>query len=162
MPIRCRNRFLWPQGHAAPRRYAVLDGISPDYPPATGRSHTRYSPVRRSPAARIAPRPDAPRLACVRPVASVHPEPGSNSPLLVCLFVFFLLLSRDRVVRQAPGRIMCCYRIDRAVMLMTLLLYYFLSIVIISMFLFACPSGKSVAKLQPLFHSRKLFGEKIC
>ena len=22
-----------------------------------------------------------PRLACVKPVASVHPEPGSNSPL---------------------------------------------------------------------------------
>ncbi len=95
MPIRCRNRSLWPQGHAAPRRYAVLDGISPDYPPATGRSHTRYSPVRRSPAARIAPRPDAPRLACVRPVASVHPEPGSNSPLLVCLFYFFLYCVRN-------------------------------------------------------------------
>ena len=26
--------------------------------------------------------PDAPRLACVKPVASVHPEPGSNSSLL--------------------------------------------------------------------------------
>ena len=25
------------------------------------------------------------RLACVRPAASVHPEPGSNSPLYVCL-----------------------------------------------------------------------------
>ena len=24
---------------------------------------------------------DAPRLACVKPVASVHPEPGSNSSL---------------------------------------------------------------------------------
>ena len=33
-------------------------------------------------------------------------------------------------------------------MLMTLLLYYFLSIVIISMFLFACPSGKSVANVK--------------
>ena len=30
--------------------YAVLDGISSAYPPATGRFHTRYSPVRRSPA----------------------------------------------------------------------------------------------------------------
>ena len=29
----------------------------------------------------------APRLACVKPIASVHPEPESNSPLLVfCLF----------------------------------------------------------------------------
>ena len=23
---------------------------------------------------------DAPRLACIKPAASVHPEPGSNSP----------------------------------------------------------------------------------
>ena len=33
--------------------------------------------------------PAAPRLACVKPVASVHPEPGSNSPLLV---LFILLI----------------------------------------------------------------------
>ena len=33
--------------------------------------------------------PAAPRLACVKPVASVHPEPGSNSPLLVILFFLF-------------------------------------------------------------------------
>ena len=33
----------------------------------------------------------APRLACVKPIASVHPEPGSNSPLLFTIFVFFLL-----------------------------------------------------------------------
>ena len=41
------------------------------------------------------------RLACVRPPASVHPEPGSNSPLYVCLthskltslwFFFFYLV----------------------------------------------------------------------
>ena len=44
-----------------------------------GRLHTRYAPVRRSPPG-IATC-DAPRLACVRPAASVHPEPGSNSPL---------------------------------------------------------------------------------
>ena len=31
----------------------------------------------------------APRLACVKPVASVHPEPGSNSSLLLILFSFF-------------------------------------------------------------------------
>ena len=33
--------------------------------------------------------PAAPRLACVKPVASVHPEPGSNSSLLFILFFFF-------------------------------------------------------------------------
>ena len=29
------------------------------------------------------------RLACIRPAASVHPEPGSNSSLYYCLFSFF-------------------------------------------------------------------------
>ena len=33
-------------------------------------------------------RPAAPRLACVKPVASVHPEPGSNSPLLLFCLLF--------------------------------------------------------------------------
>ena len=33
--------------------------------------------------------PAAPRLACVKPVASVHPEPGSNSSLLYLVFLFF-------------------------------------------------------------------------
>lgn len=40
-----------------------------------GRLHTRYAPVRRS----LAPKNYTPRLACVKPAASVHPEPGSNS-----------------------------------------------------------------------------------
>ena len=34
----------------------------------------------------------APRLACVKPVASVHPEPGSNSSLLYLVFFFFLVV----------------------------------------------------------------------
>ena len=42
---------------------------------------TRYAPLRRSPAECIATSPAAPRLACVKPAASVHPEPGSNSSL---------------------------------------------------------------------------------
>ena len=88
MPIPRRNRFLWPRGHAAPRRYAVLVGISPGYPPAGGRSHTCYSPVRRSPAGEASFAPAAPRLACVKPVASVHPEPGSNSSLLYLVISF--------------------------------------------------------------------------
>ena len=67
--------------------YAVLVRISPGYPPAMGKLHTCYSPVRRSPALQPRLKPAAPRLACVKPVASVHPEPGSNSPLL---FIFFL------------------------------------------------------------------------
>ena len=42
---------------------------------------TRYSPVRRSPSICASTNHAAPRLACVKPVASVHPEPGSNSSL---------------------------------------------------------------------------------
>ena len=34
--------------------------------------------------------PDAARLACVKPAASVHPEPGSNSPLLNIYFSIYL------------------------------------------------------------------------
>ena len=58
------------------------------YTPVSGRLHTRYSPVRRSPSICIATNHAAPRLACVKPVASVHPEPGSNSSLLI-LFIPF-------------------------------------------------------------------------
>ena len=36
--------------------------------------------------------PAAPRLACVKPVASVHPEPGSNSPLFLLSFQIFTIL----------------------------------------------------------------------
>ena len=72
--------------HAGPLLHAVLVRLSPGYPPLIGKLHTRYSPVRRSPPgiATCA----APRLACVKPVASVHPEPGSNSSLLI-LFIPF-------------------------------------------------------------------------
>ena len=78
--------------HAGPLFYAVLGRLSPGYPTVEGRLHTRYSPVRRSPPD-IATRA-APRLACVKPVASVHPEPGSNSPLYK-LFVFFFPRSQN-------------------------------------------------------------------
>ena len=50
--------------------------------------HTRYAPVRHS-------RPPegglTVRLACIRPAASVHPEPGSNSSLYYCLSLFLSL-----------------------------------------------------------------------
>ena len=72
--------------HAGPLLHAVLVRLSPGYPPLIGKLHTRYSPVRRSPPgiATCA----APRLACVKPVASVHPEPGSNSSLLILFYTF--------------------------------------------------------------------------
>ena len=63
------------------RDHPVLIRFSTGYPGVMGRLDTRYSPVRRSTPAEASFRIVSPRLACVKPVASVHPEPGSNSPL---------------------------------------------------------------------------------
>ena len=61
--------------------HRALIRLSPGYSLLWDRLDTRYSPVRRSPAPIASYRSAAPRLACVKPVASVHPEPGSNSTL---------------------------------------------------------------------------------
>ena len=61
--------------------HRALIRFSPGYSLFMGRLDTRYSPVRRSPSGIASNSHAAPRLACVKPVASVHPEPGSNSPL---------------------------------------------------------------------------------
>ena len=63
------------------QHYGVLIFISKGYPPVQGRFYTRYAPVRRSPSKKQAIDAVTPRLACVKPAASVHPEPGSNSSL---------------------------------------------------------------------------------
>ena len=73
--------------HAAPCAYAVLAAVSSCYPPVWGRLPTRYSPVRRSvtkTSIRRNPFKCFARLACVKHAASVHPEPGSNSLVIVC------------------------------------------------------------------------------
>ena len=82
MARRLINRRIAPfntGGHAAPVPYAVLAQLSLGYPPPVGRLPTRYSPVRQSHDRASSVNPL--RLACVRPAASVRPEPGSNSPL---------------------------------------------------------------------------------
>ena len=66
-----------------PGCYGVLVAVSSGYPPDRGRLLTRYAPLRRSPSICIATYHAAPRLACVKPAASVHPEPGSNSSLYI-------------------------------------------------------------------------------
>ena len=100
-PILHRSPFETPRCRDI--SYRVLVAVSAGYPLVEGRLLTRYAPFRRSPpesiaTPRAAPRlacvkpaasvhPSiatpraAPRLACVKPAASVHPEPGSNSSL---------------------------------------------------------------------------------
>ena len=97
------NCFFNKYFHVEPLFYGVLIRLSPGYPPLIGRLHTRYSPVRRSPAGIATPA--APRLACVKPVASVHPEPGSNSSLLNCFFIPLLRISLFIVVLDGMFRI---------------------------------------------------------
>ena len=65
-------------GHASLAEYPVLIPLSRGCPGEGGRLPTCYSAVRHS---MSFPREAlAVRLACVRRAASVHPEPGSNSP----------------------------------------------------------------------------------
>ncbi len=50
-----------------------------------------YALLTRPPlAAKVLPLRDAARLACVRPAASVYPEPGSNSSLYKIVILFDL------------------------------------------------------------------------
>ncbi len=51
--------------------------------------------------------PAAPRLACVRPVASVHPEPGSNSSLY--LFFFFIIPSKRYLTELTSFSLLLLY-----------------------------------------------------
>ena len=76
MPI----RYLEHLTHI-PGRIKVLWGVNPRfhglYP---GIGQVAYALLTRAPVAtNVLLHRAAPRLACVKPVASVHPEPGSNS-----------------------------------------------------------------------------------
>ena len=68
-------------------------GINPAFAGLTpGKGKVGYALLTRAPVAAVPdrnPARDAPRLACVRPVASVHPEPGSNSTLYNTIDLLF-------------------------------------------------------------------------
>ena len=65
---------------ASENDHGILAAVSSCFVPVKGRLHTRYAPVRHSCTFRIATSGLTVRLACIKPAASVHPEPGSNSP----------------------------------------------------------------------------------
>ena len=86
-----RHPKCFPHGPCGP---CGVCGVSRGFPRLSpGGGQVPYVLLTRAPVAGgVLPRPAAPRLACVRPVASVHPEPGSNSPLLLYLLFFFFSL----------------------------------------------------------------------
>ena len=79
--IPCRIKVLW---GVHPRFHGLYPGIR----------QVAYALLTRAPVAiKVLLPHDAPRLACVRPVASVHPEPGSNSSLYLFILIFLYLRS---------------------------------------------------------------------
>ena len=93
-PIRRRRNF-----QQRPMRASVPSGISRRFHRLSpGNGHVAHA-LRTLPpvAARILLSRAAPRLACVKPAASVHPEPGSNSSLYISYFsssIRHLLISK--------------------------------------------------------------------
>ena len=90
-----RHPKCFPHGPCGP---CGVCGVSRGFPRLSpGGGQVPYVLLTRAPVAGgVLPRPAAPRLACVRPVASVHPEPGSNSPLLLYLLFLFSRCSAGR------------------------------------------------------------------
>ena len=113
-----------------------------------GKLHTCYAPVRRSPSNKASFVHAAPRLACVKPIASVHPEPGSNSSLYIYFFIRLSLNSSFIVVKIDGG------------ILFTLYLYYIFVVFNLSKNLFPFAS-KRTAKLRHFFELTKYFKKNI-
>ena len=113
-----------------------------------GKLHTCYAPVRRSPSNKASFVHAAPRLACVKPIASVHPEPGSNSSLYIYFFIRLSLNSSFIVVK------------NRRWYFITLYLYYIFVVFNLSKNLFPFAS-KRTAKLRHFFELTKYFKKNI-
>ena len=129
--------------------HRVLIHLSMGYPRVTGRLDTCYAPVRRSPSGKASFAHAAPRLACVKPIASVHPEPGSNSSLYI---IFFIRLSLN-------SSFYCSYFLWRWYFI-TLYLYYIFVVFNLSKNLFPFLS-KRTAKLRHFFELTKYFKKNI-
>ena len=97
-PIRRRRNFQY-----RAMRHNIPSGISRRFHRLSpGNGHVAHA-LRTLPpvAARTLPPRAAPRLACVKPAASVHPEPGSNSSL----YIHFISQVRPRQLHSSKKRI---------------------------------------------------------
>ena len=105
---------------------------------------TRYAPFRRSPSpiAGYA----APRLACVKPPASVHPEPGSNSSL----YIFY------NVCSSCYSFLFSFFEINALLFILLLKLYFFFQYVN-ELFLFPPSLPKGAAKIERILELQKIF-----
>ena len=104
MPIRARIAPLTarPCGRAA---YGVLGRISPVYPPGTGRLHTCYSPVRRSPAAHCcAPLPLDLHVLSL----SLAFILSQDQTLRCCIAFLFFFTGKKRATNAVPTRQTVC------------------------------------------------------
>ena len=109
---------------------------------------------------------DAPRLACVKPVASVHPEPGSNSSLLYLLFLCSVFITDIPFIgtEDLPASSdALIYRVVELTIYLALVLRTVCTV--LSMFSVFSPQPvfkpKAVAKLLPFFELTKFFQKKI-
>ena len=78
-------------------------GYYPAFPPAMPRSGVGCIRVTHPCATLMSRRTFTVRLACIRPAASVHPEPGSNSSLYYCCTKCYFLNLGFRCVPCLPG-----------------------------------------------------------
>ena len=108
---------------------------------------------------------DAPRLACVKPVASVHPEPGSNSSLLYLLFLCSVFITDIPFIgtEDLPASSdALIYRVVELTIYLALVLRTVCTV--LSMFSVFSPQPvfkpKAVAKLLPFSELTKFFQEK--
>ena len=87
-------------------RFVMLRGITRRFhrlSPCNG--HVAHALLTLSPVAvRVLLLHDAPRLACVKPAASVHPEPGSNSSLYI-LIMLSLSLTLLSFLKETDARL---------------------------------------------------------
>ena len=86
-------------GDASRRVYAVLDEISLDYPPVTGRLHTCYSPVRRSPADDCSPPLPLDLHVLSLSLAFILSQ---DQTLRCCILFFFFLILKYRFAFSRP------------------------------------------------------------
>ena len=114
-------------------------GVNPSFEGlCPGKGQVGYALLTRAPVAArtLLPRA-APRLACVKPVASVHPEPGSNSSLCIfcsffpesvmslsCFLVIYIKGILDGSFSSLPGPLPCIARNARTRAALVLLRRY--------------------------------------